>query len=139
MKFIGKLINVLKRAVGWNQLKAINQYLFRSGKALWDETQIRKKGGASIASLGYSKEHLQETMQNFKRILVIYLIVASLAFLFGLYKFTLHDGMSSLVAFSLSVLCLAQSFRYHFWMFQIRQGRLGCSIGEWLHAWLKGK
>jgi len=37
------------------------------------------------------------------------------------------------VATAVSFVAIAQAIRYHFWLFQIKQRRLGCSLKEWFY------
>jgi len=38
---------------------------------------------------------------------------------------------------ALTLYVLTQAFRYHFWLFQLRNRKLGCTLSEWWNARVK--
>ncbi len=69
------------------------------------------------------------------------LLMSSMAFLFLMYAIyqlvygSLQGGMLTL---AIMLVALAFAFRYHFWYFQLKQGKLGCTIRTWLKQGLLG-
>jgi intracellular multiplication protein IcmV len=46
-------------------------------------------------------------------------------------------GLLPTLAISVSV--LSQAFRYHFWLFQIKTQKLGCTLNDWFQAHFRGR
>jgi intracellular multiplication protein IcmV len=64
---------------------------------------------------------------------------AFLIFIYAIYHLifgTLHAFILSLV-----IMCIAltMAFRYHFWFFQLKQRKLGCTLKEWFKQGLLGE
>ncbi len=67
----------------------------------------------------------------------IFLVLAVLDFIYGCYLLFHHGTFLGMVlALAVCALLLAQAFRYHFWYFQIKSRRLGCTIQEWRQSLL---
>jgi len=84
-----------------------------------------------VERLGLTEEKLLQKQRSFLRLaflaIFLALLVAGYAF-YQLYHANYHTFFASL---SLSAVCCMMAFRYHFWYFQIRQRKLGCTIKEW--------
>jgi intracellular multiplication protein IcmV len=62
----------------------------------------------------------------------IFLVLALISFIFA-FILLFHERTFAGFCLGLAVTALfgSQSFRYHFWYFQIKQRRLGCTLEEW--------
>ena len=70
-----------------------------------------------------------------KKLRLIYkgcLAVAAVIFIYCLWLLNSKLYWLSLLAFSAVILSLAQAFKHHFWLYQIKQKRFGCSFKDWL-------
>jgi hypothetical protein len=135
MKFVHNTINGLKRAVGLDQLKSLNRYLIFFGKSLWSETEAHEHNQVPLNSLGYSPEYIAQLKLTFKRIMSLYLLLALVALVITVHTvFTSHNTLPKLLGLAALMVCLAQAFRYHFWLFQLRKGKLGCTLREWFNG-----
>lgn len=72
-----------------------------------------------------------------------YLFFAGLFALFGLSMFGLTLVLlwgfyiaGAALATAFSVFLFSQAFQYHFWYFQIKHRKLGCTFDEWRRGWL---
>ena len=73
------------------------------------------------------------------RLSMIMLTVAFLIFSYAMYHFmfgALRAGMVSLVVM---MIALVLAFRYHFWYFQIKKQKLGCTFKEWYRQGFLGE
>lgn len=58
---------------------------------------------------------------------------------YAIYLIWYHHAFASfLISLALVVFLLAQVFKYHFWYFQIKQRRLGCTFKQWKNSLLTG-
>lgn len=57
---------------------------------------------------------------------------------YAIYMFISQHIRAGIITSSISLVAAAFAFRYHFWHFQIKQRRLGCTIKEWFLLGLLG-
>jgi intracellular multiplication protein IcmV len=95
---------------------------------------------AALKRLDVSEEELQERGKDYYMYSVLFLGCGIFGVLFAFYIFIKHHTFAGfLLGLAAGALFLAQSFRYHFWFFQIKCRRLGCTIEEWKEFLLSGK
>jgi len=89
--------------------------------------------------LGLGSDQLDEKQSNFLWMSRLFLVIAALIFGYTGYLIAEAAYIAVLIAFVLG--CIAALFfvQFHFWYFQIKERRLGCSFKEWfrkgvLHA-----
>jgi intracellular multiplication protein IcmV len=83
------------------------------------------------------RQQLTETdvlnkLKKFKQLFIIFFIASICLFTYALYMLISQAYISSLACFGLTAFLLAQTFRYHFWWFQMKHRKLGCTFKEWL-------
>ncbi|MFN7097984.1 MAG: type IV secretion protein IcmV, partial [Gammaproteobacteria bacterium] len=69
------------------------------------------------------------------------IIIGSFAVLILLYTlYLLWQGSfgSASLAFVVMLISIATACRYHFWYFQVKNRKLGCTIKEWLNEKVSG-
>lgn len=89
-----------------------------------------------------TRHHLTET--NVKEIQKDYFFYAGIFLLLSFFScvagfyflFVAHSFADLLLGLAVSALFASQAFRYHFWYFQIKQRKLGCTFQEWRDAML---
>jgi intracellular multiplication protein IcmV len=65
----------------------------------------------------------------------IFIILAVLDAVYSGYLLFWHHSITSFMAASATVcFLLVQAFKYHFWRFQIKHRKLGCTFAEWYHG-----
>ncbi len=85
----------------------------------------------AVARLQLTEEAIAAQGKNFLRLTLIFALIG-LAIL-GYAIFLLWDGLiaGGCLAIILAVLSFANGFRYHFWYFQVKHCKLGCTVREW--------
>lgn len=88
--------------------------------------------------------NLNETqlIQRAKEIAILFKLLLTAAVLilcYSIYLLTNGMYMASMLAFSVMLYVAAQAFRQHFWLYQIRRRKLGCSLQEWFDDNFRGK
>jgi intracellular multiplication protein IcmV len=79
------------------------------------------------------------TQQNsFLRLAYLMAVAAVFLFVYMLYNLIHAYFLASWVTWIVMLLALGLAFRYHFWYFQIKQRKLGCTIREWFRYGLMG-
>lgn len=73
------------------------------------------------------------------RLSMIMLTVAFLIFGYSMYHFIFGALKAGIVSLVVMMIALALAFRYHFWYFQIKKQKLGCTFNEWYRQGLLGE
>ena len=93
----------------------------------------------AMSRLQLSAEDIRNRMRSFKRLTVIMLVIAAIVFLYSVYLFMHRHLAVAGISLLMMGLPLMLAFRYHFWFFQLKQGKLGCSLSEWFIQGVLGR
>jgi len=93
----------------------------------------------AMKRLNISDKDLEIRVRHYKRNYLIFLLFALCMFSYGLYSIWNMRFLAFIVSTGLTCMCLGLSFKYHFWVFQIKNRRLGCSVTEWYYKGLLGQ
>lgn len=86
----------------------------------------------AIARFGLTEAEIQEKANNYLMFSLIFVACGSVALLFSFYLlFYIGTFLGFILGFAVVLLFSAQAFRYHFWYFQIKCRKLGCTFEEW--------
>lgn len=87
---------------------------------------------AAMQRLNLTEDDLIKTARSCKIFTTIFLLLGSASFLSCFY-FLIHHGTLAgfILAIATSAVFFSQAFRYHFWLFQIKHRKLGCTFEEW--------
>ena len=90
--------------------------------------------------LGLSEENLQTTVHNYLLYALLFVVLGTLMILYSFYLIIGHKLFWGwLLSLSIAGLFYANDFRYHFWVFQIKQRKLGCTFEEWRQGFFSSK
>jgi len=93
-----------------------------------------------VTQFHLTENDLIRRAQYFGKLISFWLFVFGVVCLYALYLIIKGVWLGVLSTVILAIMILCQVFRYHFWLFQLKQRRLGCSFDEWFQAFLgKGK
>ncbi len=137
MKIFKKTARLVRRATFYDAVKGDAKYIKDLGRELMNAKSSGGQTAEHVTDLGLDAEHIAGATKAFKRLLMIFLSIGALVLLYSLYKFVEGSVAGGLVALAVVAICLAQAFKYHFWLYQIRIDRLGCTWREWLDDLLK--
>ncbi len=113
----------------WNILSA----LFTPAKPTRTETFDQ-----AVQRLELSEQDIHKTSQTYLAYAWVFGMFALLALLGGIYLIAYHgSGYAFVLAIVCAILFLAQTFRYHFWFFQMKHRKLGCTFDEWWQGKIK--
>lgn len=73
------------------------------------------------------------------RLSILMLILTLILISYAIYHVIFGTFHSALLTLALSFVSASMAFRYHFWYFQIKSRKLGCSIQEWFQEAIMGK
>lgn len=123
--------------LGWlnyNELKTYNRIIWDNIKNIGDvETPTRTE------TFDEAVQRFDLTDAEVKRISDTYLLYAIVLVMIAAFSFAgafvVLIGYGTFAGFILALLCTALllcfAFRFHFWHFQIKHRKLGCTIQEW--------
>ncbi len=129
------VVNV-KAWMGWDIIKTSSRYVYNLGKNLF----VPQKAGhtetfqEALARLNLSEADLQVRQKEFMRLFLVYGAIGAGIVAYSVYLFYIMNFMGGLLAIVVAALAFAMAFRYHFWVFQIKHKKLGCSVREWWHS-----
>ncbi len=88
----------------------------------------------AMKRLELTEADLVMRQKEFTQLFYFFLTLSVLIIGYALYLSFTSSMITTLIAFCLSIYTLAQSFRFHFWLFQLKNRKLGCTIKEWMNA-----
>ncbi len=96
------------------------------------ETNAKETFNEASDRLSWTEDLLKTQAQHFLTISCLFLFSFCCIFCYGIYLFqAMHNLMGAMMSWGISCFALSQSFRYHFWRYQIKKQKLNCSIREW--------
>lgn len=137
-KILGVFINVrVDKWIGLSDHIQNTKYIAGRAKELFspEEANRTETFEDAMQRLNVSEEQLDSTDKYFTFLLRMYVFIALLILAYSFYQMIIVKSvLSTIMTFSLVLYALANSFRYHFWRFQIRYRKLGCSFRDWLNS-----
>lgn len=85
----------------------------------------------ALQRLHLTEQDVQDRIKQFKLFGQIFYIGTLLLFFYCIYLLFAKAFLAFLASFGLMLLLLGQGFRYHFWLYQMQERKLGCSFAEW--------
>ncbi|MBS0289073.1 MAG: type IVB secretion system protein IcmV [Proteobacteria bacterium] len=136
-KIGGRIVDVrVDKWMSWDYLGETAERF----KFLFMDIVIPKKANTAetfeeaMHRLDLTEEDIQQRKIEFTRLCYFFIVLSILIVLYALYMAYERNMATSLIAFCLSLYSLTQAFRFHFWLFQLRNRKLGCTIKEWMNS-----
>ncbi|WP_115703507.1 type IVB secretion system protein IcmV [Legionella sainthelensi] len=126
----------------WERIKAITVSLGNGIKHLFVPHQnIETEESFTDATMkfGLSDEILLSKQKALFRLSMFMMLLAVL--ILGYAGYQLYSGSikAFVVSLVVTLIALVLAFRYHFWYFQIKNRKLGCTFNEWYRRGLLGE
>ena len=124
----------------WDRMKSFTLYLTRGIKNLFvpQEKELEESFAAAQARLNLSDADMQVRQKSLYRLSLLMVVMAFLLFGYAIYHLVLANFLACILSLVVMTIALVLAFRYHFWYFQIKQRKLGCSLHEWFRQGLMG-
>ena len=110
------------------------RFLFSSSQAF-----NRESFDEACQRLGLDEATLYQRQRQFLHIALGCLGVALLVFVYSLYLLWHQSLLAAGISFIFTAVCLVQAFHFHFWFFQMKSKKLGCSVKEWFVFGILGR
>lgn len=123
--------------LGYEQLKLHTSSLFGTLKAIFTvPTPTRQETfEEAMERQGLTEEDLADQEKTYYTYAMLFVLIGALVFIYGFYLLARSSLGGWMLAMACTSLFYAQAFKYHFYYFQIKQRKLGCTFAEWKH-WL---
>lgn len=134
-KIIKPLVDVPKW-VGYRQLVKTHRSLFSFAKKFFipEQASTQESFQAALDRLKLNEADLTQRMKEFTRLMWIWISLFLISIAYSIHLLLENSLRGFFPCLGVSVIILTQIFRYHFWIFQIKQRRLGCGFRDWLTA-----
>lgn len=122
--------------IGYNQLKEVTQGICETIKNLFTIKTSEKKETFEEALKRYNltEEALQQRKNVFTLLTILWTFISMTVLAYGVYLAGSGSWFGFFACFGVTAITLMQAFYYHFWLFQIKSRRLGCTFQEWFSA-----
>jgi intracellular multiplication protein IcmV len=122
--------------LGYTELKAHTRFLWQNLKLTFTiaKPQRIETFEEALIRQNIIEADLQVTAKRYRLYSLIFVALASGALLASFYYLFYYDSWQRwCLAFVVSLLLGANAFKYDFWLFQIKQRKLGCTFDDWWH------
>ncbi|HHT0592538.1 TPA: type IVB secretion system protein IcmV [Legionella anisa] len=140
VRLVSRIINV-RRWFDWERMKAFTMYLGNGFKRLF--VPQKKVEGESfneaVQLLNLSYESILLKQKSLFRLSIIMVLAALLILGYAGYQLFFGSIKAFLVSLIVTLIALVLAFRYHFWYYQIKNRKLGCTFNEWYRQGLLGE
>ncbi len=140
-KRLGKIINP-RAWLGYDRLSESASFIKSQMTSIFNlnpQMDESEDFNEVVGNLGLTPKALQKKKNFFVGLTIFFIALMLLVLGYAFYQWINGHYRAILPSFVLSFLCLALAFRYHFWYFQMKVERLGCTLQEWLDYVLSGK
>lgn len=140
---VKRLFTALFNVKSWIDLERIRsayRYLVEQASTYFIPQKEQKKESFDLAKerLKLSDQDILARQKGLLRLTQVMLAMAFLIFIYALYNLFYAYYPALIVSIMVMMLALVMAFRYHFWYFQIKHQRLGCSLHEWFMQGILG-
>ncbi len=80
-----------------------------------------------------------QIQKEFKKILFLFIFLFFFAIIYTVISVFEYHWKVSFMGLGFAAICLAFAFRYHFWLYQMKRKRLGCTFQEWYQDEIKAR
>ena len=120
--------------LGVDQIKDSTRNIKEVGRTIFipQQADFPETFEEALVRLNITAEQLEQRKKEFTRLMIIYLLVAAIIFGYGIYIVAYYRNfMGFFMAFAITLYALTHAFRYNFWIYQIKNKKLGCTLRDW--------
>lgn len=88
----------------------------------------------AVERFNLSERDLQERADGLLRVALIFAVIGFAILGYAVYLVFNQQLGAFLLTIVVSMLAFASAFRYHFWCFQVKSRKLGCSFKDWWNS-----
>lgn len=147
------ITNIFKRIfnfrawIDFDRMRAFTIYLLTGAKKmlvpkaapLGNEILSRKAFQEQMLRFNLTEDEIISREKGLYRLSLLMILFAFCLCIYFIYQLIYGSILAIIVTFILIFVALVMAFRYHFWYYQIKQRKLGCTIKEWYRKGLLGE
>ena len=142
MSFFGGIKKIIKPAVDvpkwidYQQLVKSNRSFIGFIKKIFIPTKAQTKESfeEALIRLKLTPADIIQRSKEFTRLLWIWICIFTVSISYSTYLLYSHSLRGFFPSLGINFIILTQIFRYHFWLFKIKQRRLDCGFRDWLNS-----
>lgn len=143
MSFFGGLKKITKsffnvpKWIGYRQLVETTRWVYDLTKKNFipEEKTTEESFTNALLRLKLTEADLLQRLAEFKRLMWVWVTLFVLCFAYCIHLLSEGSLRGFFPCLGLLLVILTQVFRYHFWIFQIKNRRLGCTFRDWFSAY----
>lgn len=141
---LGRMIKPLVNVPKWMNTKQISKdasYIGQTAKDLFKVKHAQRQESFTEARerLQLTDQQLRQRYQEFRRLMLIFLVLGVGLAIYALWHWLAFNFFAGLLSTVVTGIALVQAFRFHFWMYQIKQQKLGCTFKAYFYAAILGR
>lgn len=119
--------------IGLENIKGTTGFLFRSIMPCFrpEETDAKDSFNEAIKKLNLSEDDINLRKQEFQNLFILHLFISALVFCYSMYLFATNNWGGGLMTLCIFCYPLAITFKFHFWLYQMKTRKLGHSLRDW--------
>lgn len=120
--------------IDYDNLKGNANYLIELFKSLYRIKPVEyvENFEDAVERLDMTPLDIAEQIKRYSLLTYMYLLLAATFCLYSIYVGITGNFMGACMSAALSLYAVSLAFRYHFWCFQLKRQKLGCTVQEWL-------
>jgi len=124
-----------------DRTKVSTNYLVDGIKKMTEPQKAGKNESfsAAVKRLNLNESELIARQNSLFYMSILMLLVAVGVMVYGFIHLVLGNFLATLISIVVVSIALSLAFRYHFWYFQIKHRKLGCTIQEWYRQGILGE
>lgn len=130
--FLGSAFSI-KGMMSYNNIKIGADFVQGMGQAVLkkSEDELRESFEEAIARQGLTLEHVQNMQRIYLRNAIIYFLIGLSLACYSIWCFINGYFNAGIIDLTLTAYIFVCCIKSHFWYFQIKQKKLGCTFKEW--------
>lgn len=120
--------------LGYDQLKSQTSTIWDIFKKLFTPAKPERQEtfDEAMKRLEITEDDLKVKKATYLNYAIAFIMLATISFISSFfYLFYYHTFAGMMLGFAVTTLFATQAFRFHFWYFQIKHRKLGCTYQEW--------
>jgi intracellular multiplication protein IcmV len=121
-------------------MKSFSTYLANGFRKMFvpQHREAEESFEEAVGRLNLSEKDLKDKQTALHRLSRLMCGVALIIFGYAMYQLYYGGYRATIYSLAIMLIALALAFRYHFWYFQIKERKLGCTLKEWFKKGLMG-
>lgn len=129
--------------LGWKQISSSTKDIKETAEFIFNKSDPKEKKKETFEQAVYrlrlDEKDIHRRAMNFLRLAIFYLVFSFVLFIYAIYLFLETSHLLAVaMTFALSIVLLAYAYREHFWYFQLKKRKFGCTLKEWVAFTFKG-